>query len=602
MKSIGPFLISFLFLFDCHRPTEGDLLIQNVNVIDVETGEIDSNQDVLIIGDSIASIEVHEQFKYAAYETVDGTDKFLIPGLWDMHTHTWWAYEDFFPMLLANGITGIREMFGNRVAIPKIKSEIALGNIIGPDFVSPGLIIDGKPAIQPGSDEASSPEEGRKIVRRQKQEGADFIKVYSRLERETYFAIADECRIQNIPMVGHIPNKVTLEEAIQANHGSIEHFLGIDAYCHSQYSTLSEQLRSGLPQISIPPSTVAIMRDFGINDPEKFGIASLSYDPDQFDEDRIPQLVELLSSNNSWITPTMIIGKGEYYSRYDADYDPSFLNSYMPDHTIENYYVKDTLKTKRDSIRSNNDKKFYEFKLKVLKQLFDGGAKILAGSDYPMRFCYPGFSLHDELQIFVEDVGATRLQALQTATINPAIFLKLDHELGTVELGKRANLLLLAYNPLKDIKNTRRIDGIVLQGKFYSSGTLKTSLELIAEKQGRPKIKDVIKPIIQERGIDSAIEKYLELKSNNPNDYNFNEYQLITLGNSLLKSENALDALKILELNTTMFPNYMFAFESLAEGYILLGEKAKARMAWQKAVELGFQASQDKLESLKNEE
>ncbi len=218
-------LLSLSFIFSCTQTLEGDLLIQNVNVINVETGEISANRDVLIIGDNIANIEEHEKYSYLSPKTIDATDKFLIPGLWDMHGHWLGAYEYFFPMLLANGVVGIRDMWGDLPALKKVRKLIDEGTIAGPDVFTAGLMVDGKEPRWPyASVSAATPEEGRKIVRQQKADGVDFIKVYDRLDRDVYFAIADECIKQNIPMVGHIPLKISLEEAINSNHLSIEHF------------------------------------------------------------------------------------------------------------------------------------------------------------------------------------------------------------------------------------------------------------------------------------------------------------------------------------------------------------------------------------------
>lgn len=567
-------------------------MIENVNVIDVRTGNVRTNFDVLIIKDSIAQIQEHKKGTFNAAKKIDGTDKYLLPGLWDMHSHWIDTYEYFFPMMLANGVVGIRDMWGNLPVLSEVRHKITDGELIGPDIFSAGFLVAGANPIQAGaSDIAATPEEGRAIVRSQKSDGADFIKVYSELEREVYLAIADECQNLGIPMVGHLPSKVSLEDAIAANHLSIEHTYGINAFLHKRYIEARNSMNN-------QPNTLQL------DEPVKsyyatFGIGALEYDIDNLDATRIPKLIELLSNSNTWITPTMVVEKG-YQRQYDSNYDPSLLNSYMPDYVIDGFYVKDTLKTSRDSINYNWNKKNYEFLIKLLEPMFDGNVKILAGTDHVVRFSYPGFSLHDELQIFVEEAGATPLQALQTATINPTIFLGIEEIIGTVEEGKRASLILLNCNPLKDIKNTKNIDGLILRGIYYPKEELNNKLSNLIEYNRKPQIRMVLDSLITKCGIDVAINEYHKLKKKNADKYNFGQRQLITLGNNLLDKDEITDALKIFELNTQIYPKLSHSFVGLGDAYFKLGKYELASNAWQKANELGGYTTHTRIAKLKS--
>jgi hypothetical protein len=222
-------------VFFREETVKGDLLLQNINVINVKTGKVHYEVDVIITKEKISKILKHKKnSKYEIMQRVDGTGKFLIPGLWDMHTHTYGNYKDFFPLQLANGVTGIREMFGKLEEVNRIKSEIKTGVIDGPMIFSSGPIIDGKPPTWGTSDVAETPEQGREFVRKQKAEGADFIKVYFNLQKDVYLAIADEAKKLNLPLVGHLPNRVPLDEAVRAGHKSFEHFYNILEYYGDQ--------------------------------------------------------------------------------------------------------------------------------------------------------------------------------------------------------------------------------------------------------------------------------------------------------------------------------------------------------------------------------
>lgn len=444
----------------CQNVGKHDLIIKNANVIDVKSGTIHPSMDIVINADSITRITRHQDQTYHAVQIIDGTNQYLLPGLCDMHAHTWWGYKDFFPLLIANGVTGIREMAGNISEVKRIRKKIRNGTIVGPEIISAGAIIDGKPAAWPGSDEADTPEKGREFVRKQKKEGADFIKVYSLLEKNVYLAIADECKKQGISFSGHIPIKVTLEEAVAAGQQSVEHFDGIMEFMSSEKTYFYNVIRGNIKDTTLRKSQNFLVQTF--------------------DKTKLDDLISLLSNNDVWIVPTWVP------TRYILHFnDPDFLNDgrvdYMPEYVTGNW---DPKRDRRYNTITDADYKpigeWNRARLAITKPMLDGGVKFLAGTDYPNPYCFPGFSLHDELQIFVEEAGLTPLEALQTATINPAIFLKMETKLGSVEEGKLANLILLSANPLENINNTRQIEGVVLRGKYHDGSTLRKRLEEIA--------------------------------------------------------------------------------------------------------------------------
>lgn len=470
---VGSLAIISIFLINgCARGLKGDLIVKNIAVINVKDGSVTDPMDIVIVKNRITEIVPNRKnTTYLANEVIDGKGQYLIPGLWDMHTHTWWAYEEFFPLLMINGITGIREMWGDSKAIRKIRNKIDSGLVVGPDIISAGSIIDGSPPFQKGSDVADSPEKGREIVRNQKAQGADFIKVYSYLERDVYFAIADECKKEGITFSGHIPFKVSLEEAVLAGQGSLDHFFGIMDFCSREKEFLTKAMRHS-------------NRSDSLFEVRKFStfLTRMKFETETFDIAKLSDLINLLAESNSWLCPTMVATEGSI-NRTKPAFKPQDIIKYMPDFAIEGWRPSidsTTMKTQRKNRAIES--KWYNQTISLFRPLKNGGAKFLAGTDYPNAYCYPGFSLHDELQIFVDKAGFTPLEAIQTATINPAIFLKIDKDIGSVEIGKKANLIILKANPLENIYNTRQIDGVVLRGKFYRMSILKDSLERITHK------------------------------------------------------------------------------------------------------------------------
>src|SRR5215467_8495847 len=198
---------------DSASPTEGagSIYITHVTVVDTETGKELQDRTVTISGDRISEVKDSKDTKLpAGAKIVDGSNKYLIPGLWDMHVH-FTRLDSTLPLYIASGVTGVREMFGPPDA-NKFRAELAAKHLIAPHLYLASPIVDGKPPVWPDSIAVGTADEARKAVDEQKQRGADFIKVYSLLSREAYFAIVDEARRQNIPVGGHVPNSITVLE------------------------------------------------------------------------------------------------------------------------------------------------------------------------------------------------------------------------------------------------------------------------------------------------------------------------------------------------------------------------------------------------------
>ena len=317
-----------------------------------------------------------------------------------------------------------------------------------------GTMVDGLPLQWLNSDTATTEEGARKIVQQIKAAGIDFVKVYNRLPRKVYFAIADECKKQNISFAGHVPNRILLKEAADAGQRSIEHLTG-SRIIFDQGITCSlfvEEITKELPDsIKAGSPSVPIMEQ----------ILELC------DKDKAFAIFRHMAEKNVWHCPTMVL-----YKRFATDSsivvnDPR-LKYISP--SEKELWKKETGPRLRKKPSGN-----YLDRLAQVLQMKKAGIQFLAGTDFDNHYLYPGFSLHDELALFVE-AGFTPMEALQTATINPAKFLGTTDSLGTIEKGKIADMVLLNANPLNDIRNTQNIQAVFINGKYLSRETLQTML------------------------------------------------------------------------------------------------------------------------------
>ena len=235
-------LVLPVLLFAPAKPvhTPAPIALTHVTLIDVTGGPTRRDATVLIVGDRISAIGDSAKLTAPAdAKVVDATGKFLIPGLWDVHVH--WYIRDSLTLFTANGVTGVRQMFGNSDLL-RWRDEIAKGSLLGPRMEVASPIIDGPNPVWPNSISVKNEDEGRKAVRKVKQWGADFVKVYSLLPRDAYFGIADEAKKQGMTFVGHVPVSVSPEEASDAGQKSIEHLTGIMIACSSKETELETSL------------------------------------------------------------------------------------------------------------------------------------------------------------------------------------------------------------------------------------------------------------------------------------------------------------------------------------------------------------------------
>ena len=437
-------------------------------MIDFEGSPPRNNLSVLIVNGRIKSISpaadsVRSANLVKKVGIIDATGKYLIAGLWDMHVHSLSKSQPdhFFPLFIANGVTGIRDMGGD-IPLPRIaqlKQEIAGGSRLGPEIFAAGPILEGPKPFWPFSIAIKDPSDARQSVSTLTTQGADFLKVYNTLSRDSYLAIAAEAKKIGIPFVGHLPDEITPEEASKLGQKSIEHLWGIPNFLISDTSRLRKMQTDA-------------------NDSEDPQLArDLFYKINQtilatYDADKASWLFREFVRHQTWQTPTLVVLRS-----YTLIHDPKLRDdprmAYVTDDLL-NFW--NAMGGPPDPRNDEIQMRLFKHNLEIVKAMHAAGVPLLVGTDTPNPYTYPGFSLHDELELLVS-AGLSPAEALQTATLRAAQFLGVEHDFGSVQEGKVANLVLLDANPLEDIGNVRKIQAVILRGNFLDRQKLDQLLE-----------------------------------------------------------------------------------------------------------------------------
>jgi imidazolonepropionase-like amidohydrolase len=395
---------------------------------------------------------------------IDGTGKYLIPGLFDMHTHFFYEQGENrntcdaeLKMMLANGLTTVRIECGDPVYL-EVRDKKRKGAVAGPElFVSSPQFVGAWPwegkvfaAI------CTTPAEADQAVRKFKKEGYDEIKITFMVKRDVYDQIIKTAKEVGIKVTGHVGPLVKLPAALAAGE-QIEH--------------MDEFIDILLPDTSYNHGqSVSDMNIW-----RKNAWATVPF----LDESKITVLVNMVKTSGVYVTPTNFFflscfGEGmteeQYKQRPDYKYIPSKILE-------ERWNIKE--RYWKNAPPEESRKKYVHLRKKMTYELWKAGVKLMAGSDSPEWFLVQGFAIHDELETFVK-AGLTPFAALQTATINPAVYLGIYKRNGSVEQGKEADLILLDKNPLEDIRNTRTIVGVFNDRKWHDRNTLD---QLLAEAQ-----------------------------------------------------------------------------------------------------------------------
>ncbi|MGC1483376.1 MAG: amidohydrolase family protein [Candidatus Acidiferrum sp.] len=468
MKSTKPlfFLLAVLLIvppFFSAEPSS-QLAIIHVTVIDATGRPPQPDQTVLIEAGRIVAVGSAAKLKLPkTAHTIDASGKFLLPGFWDMHVHLAginadpsWSKQTLLPLLLANGITGVRDMGGDLDALLSWQRDIESGTLLGPHIVASGPFLTANGRKTPEQCPVANAVEARAAVDDLKKRGANFIKIISMPSREAFFAVSDESKEENIPFVGHLPFEIGAKEASDAGMRSIEHLL-YSAFALS-FSSKEAELR---------PRLVLAEKNG-----DSAGWEEIAHEADAtYSTEKAAALFQTLKKNGTWVTPTL--------ASLDITSHPE---NWKTDDPLLEFVPPSLAKEWRDSFNDAGMKQRAAWLArqasndwKLTGELHRAGVPLLVGADSLDPFVFPGDSFHHELAELVR-AGFTPMEVLQAATLGAAQFLGREKEFGTVETGHAADLVLLSANPLENIVNTRKVWAVVRNGRYYDRAALDASL------------------------------------------------------------------------------------------------------------------------------
>jgi imidazolonepropionase-like amidohydrolase len=423
----------------------------HATVIDPASGRVMADVTVLVRGDEITDVGRHVPARGA--REVDLRGRFVIPGLADMHAHAQAEGIDN-GLYVANGVTTVREMAGSPLA-HDWRRRIEAGTLLGPRYTIGSRIVDGAPSIwNPEWVEVvqvADPAAARAAVREELARGADFIKVYSRVPRDAYRALAAEAHRQGIPFAGHCPDVVPLEEAADLGQASVEHLF----WTPFETSSREAWLRAEIRRMDLAPGDYAGW--FAALHPLEWTAAN-TYNPA-----KARHLYAKLARRRIRQVPTLTMHRGLDHARtVDMD-DPR--NKYLPPSAVatqelarQELYLK-----KRTPAEDATWAAMFAHRLATVRHLHEAGVPLMTGTDTGTCAVWPGFSVHDELALFAE-AGIPPMAALRAATAEPAAFL--GTRTGRVAPNHKADLAILNANPLHDIRNTQNLAGVVVRGHY----------------------------------------------------------------------------------------------------------------------------------------
>ena len=432
---------------------DGDLAFVGVDVLPMDAERVLEDRTVVVAAGRIASIDPSAAVEPAAgVEIVEAEGHFLLPGLAEMHGHLpnpRMSDEDIRNLLflyLANGVTTVRGMQGDPSQFG-LRASIERGLLLGPHLYLSSVSMSGAGV--------NTPEEAEQLARRYKADGYDLIKTHEGLRPEVFDALAATAAEVGIPFGGHVSDFVGLRRALDLGQASVDH--------------LDNYVEALVPEDTRPD--------------DARGLAAVGALIDEVDESRIPELVEATVEAGAWVVPTMVLWETAFYNdRGSVDVLPERPEvRYMPPETVDRW--RQAVDTRLGATDPDTNRRVAALRRRILAALHAGGANIALGTDSPQIFSVPGFAMHHEMALYVE-VGMTPWEVLEIGTRRPAEYFDAADEFGTVAVGRRADLILLAANPLEDIGNLRDPAGVMVGGRWIPQSTIEERLTRIARFYG----------------------------------------------------------------------------------------------------------------------
>jgi imidazolonepropionase-like amidohydrolase len=538
--------------------------ILNVHMLPMDRERVLDDQTVVIADGKIAQVGPSASVKVpASAHKIDGKGKYLIPGLTDAHVHLYSAIE--FPLYLANGVTTVFNLDG-RPAHLLWRKQVASGEILGPTIFTTGPIFS----------RAHTPEDAVRLVDEQADAGYDAVKVFNQVSKAELPALIAEAKRRNLLLMGHISREAGFDLTVKSGQ-SIAH---LDEILYTYFNPKNDDHHEHVV----------------------------------LDEAKIPAVAKKTADAGVYVIPTLSTYASTLLQATDLDaflknpalryLSPWALQTYEPD---RNRFKNGTSAEQEGRMRAA-----LTFQRKLVKALFDAGVPLMVGADAPDVGPMAGFGIHDELQELVND-GMTPYQVLRPATVVPAQYFRKSGEFGTIEVGKRADLVLLEHNPLANIANTRSISGVVLRGRWLSKEDLDKRVEEIpaAYKHELQQVESDLaaNPVAAEhyladhdplRTLETAAvvdlyhsqgpgkfqELVLNIRKANPKSRIASEAGMNMLGYNFLGEKKYADAIAVLRMNTEDFPKSANTYDSLAEALAKSGDIAEASAMYAKALEV----------------
>ncbi|MGB5588518.1 MAG: amidohydrolase family protein [Gammaproteobacteria bacterium] len=426
------------------------LAFVGANVVPMDQEVVLSGQTVLVRNGVISRIGPDSTVEVpAGAKRIDARDKYLLPGLAEMHAHipgrrqrAGWL-QDVLLLFVANGVTTARGMLGAPCHL-QLQQQIASGEVLGPRIFTSGPSLNGNTV--------DGTEQARSMVEEQAGKGYDFLKLHPGLSVEEYQVIADTSRRLGMPFTGHVPEQVGLPMALASGQATIEH---LDGYMQAMV-----------------PAGVATPAEPGL-----FGIGLT----DAVDVNRIPELARETEMAGVWNVPTLSL-----IENFVAPEDPLITAqgpgmAFVPRDMLAGWITSKQSILDNPGYQPETAERFMEIRAKLTRTLQQQGAGLLLGSDAPEVFNVPGFSIHHELDDLV-DAGLTPYQALRTGTALPAEFFGASGQFGTLVEGSEADMILVASNPLQDVSALRQPLGVMVRGQWLDREEIDKRLAQVAER------------------------------------------------------------------------------------------------------------------------
>lgn len=566
-------------------------VFRHVNLVPMNTKQVLPDQTVIVEGRTIKAIGADDQVKVPQGAVmIDSRGQYLMPGLCDMHAHYLSDYDrdSFFNLFLKNGITTVRlyQSFPND-PVPVWQEEIKQGRLFGPSLYNCGLFFN-DPVI---------PAETLLTAKRD----YDFIKLYSFLSAPEFTAIMDLARKEKIHTIGHVPFLVGLDGVIAAGMNEIAHITELDFDLVSYPK--EESLRNKLMGLTYSNW----VRDVYSAQNRTAYLAQI--------EPKLDAIVAKVKKAGLIVNTTLVVThimteqlfeKEKFLRRPELAF---MLRRFMPEYLAgENAYtlmVASLMKANADLTEGDDGRKFLETYLEINRRLTNklhrAGVLLVLGTDTPAITVavVPGCSIHEELRLLT-GCGLTNYEALRTATVNAALTAQAmtgRNEFGTLEIGKRADLILMPENPLQNLGAIRKMNGLMLQGRWLSRSDLDA-----LKVEVKANLADLLSEVVRGGGDTAAIEKkYRLIKAETEKRCRIVADPLNDLGQNLLDSGKTAEAVAVFNILVQEFPASWQWLACLADALDKTGDRGLAIASYEKALELdpGNAGLQKSLQDLK---